>query len=395
MQVSKRIEKFSFSPIRKLTPYANNAKKKGIKVYHLNIGQPDINTPDIAFEAMRNYNKKLIPYGPSEGILSLRESLVSYYKNFNIDVTPDDILITVGGSEALLFAFTAICEPGDQVIVPEPFYSNYSSFAGLTQVDIVPETSYMEKNFELPSIEYLAKSITEKTKAILLCNPNNPTGYIFEKEELLAILKLCKDRNLFLIVDEVYREFCYDGKSFNSVLSFPEYSDLVVCIDSFSKRFSMCGARIGAIVSKNKDLILNILKLGQARLCPPTIEQIIADEALKAPNSYVLEVVDEYERRRNTLLEELAKIPGVKFNVPKGAFYLVAELPVEDATDFARFMLEDFSFNGETTMVAPAEGFYRTPGLGKNQVRIAYVLNENDIRRAIRCLAEGLKAYLL
>jgi len=391
--MSHRISAFQCSPIRRLSPYARDAVNRGIKVYHLNIGQPDIKTPRQVIEAVHNYDECIIAYGNSEGRQELREALPDYYAKYGLNVDAEDILITTGGSEALQFAFMTLCDPYDEIIIPEPYYTNVSSFAHSAMVDLVPVTSKMEEEFSLPDISEFEKRISRKTGAILLCSPNNPTGYVYTKDELLQLLNLCKKYDIFLIVDEVYREFCYDGKEFTSVLSFEEFSDRVICVDSFSKRYSMCGARIGALVSKNKEVLENALKLSQARLCPPDIEQVAALAALNTDDSYLREVKIEYEQRRDFIVDALQKIDGVKVNNPKGAFYLVAELPVDDAESFATFMLRDFDLNGETVMVAPCEDFYVTKGLGHRQVRIAYVLNTDDLKRAVACIEAGLAAY--
>lgn len=393
MEISARIRGFQASPIRRLSPYAIEAKAKGIKVYHLNIGQPDIKTPQVAIDAVHNYPYGIIAYGESDGDMPLRQALVQYYKRLGVDITASDILITTGGSEALLFSFMTTCDPDDEIIVPEPYYTNVHSFAGMANVKIVPVTSVFDNGFVLPPLDVIESKITKKTMAILLCSPNNPTGHVYTPQEYKAILDICVKHDLFLIVDEVYREFCYDGEVFTSILKYKDYADRVICVDSFSKRFSMCGARVGAIVSRNKNVIRETLKLSQARLCPPSVEQYAALAALSAPQDYMDEVHNEYEKRRDFIVEALRKIPGVKCAKPRGAFYLIAQLPVEDAEDFATFMLKDFSYNNETVMLAPAEGFYETQGLGKNQVRIAYVLNVDDLARACKCLEEGLKAY--
>ncbi|MCF0237535.1 MAG: pyridoxal phosphate-dependent aminotransferase [Sphaerochaetaceae bacterium] len=393
MDISKRIKGFQASPIRRLSPYAIKAKSKGIKVHHLNIGQPDILTPKEALDAIHNYPANIIAYGESDGDLKLRKAFAKYYENFGVKVSANDILITTGGSEAILFSFMTLCDPGDEIIVPEPYYTNVHSFARMANVNISTVTSRLENDFSLPPLYQIEERITSKTRAILLCSPNNPTGHVYSSKELETILKMCKKHDIFLIVDEVYREFCYDGAVFTSVLTFEDYGDRVICIDSFSKRFSMCGARIGAIVSRNHDVIRETLKLGQARLCPPSVDQYAALAALSAPMSYVEGVRAEYEKRRDFIVGELKKIPGLKCSVPRGAFYLVAELPVEDAEEFAIFMLKDFNLNGETVMVAPAEGFYETKDLGRNQVRIAYVLNTEDLKKACDCLNAGLEAF--
>lgn len=393
MEVSNRIRGFQASPIRRLSPYAIAAKEKGIKVYHLNIGQPDIKTPAEAINAIHEFPADIIAYGESDGDLELRKAVAKYYEGIGVDVTAKDILITTGGSEALLFSFMCLCDPGDEIIVPEPYYTNVHSFARMANVNIVPVTSVIEDDFALPPLKMIEERITYRTRAVLLCSPNNPTGHVYSPKELETILKMCRKHGIFLIVDEVYREFCYDGEVFTSVLKYKNYSDMVICVDSFSKRFSMCGARIGAIVTRNKSIIKETLKLSQARLCPPAVEQKAALAALTAPASYVEAVRDEYEARRDFIVNALNEIPGVKCSKPRGAFYLVAKLPVVDAEDFAIFMLRDFNYNGETVMVAPAEGFYETKDLGRDEVRLAYVLNTEDLRHACDCLREGLKAY--
>ena len=393
MKMSNRISSFQASPIRRLSPYARSAVKRGITVYHLNIGQPDIKTPQVVLDAIRSYNEPIIAYGSSEGDERLRNALPAYYATYGVDIKPEDILITTGGSEALLFTLMTLCDPGDQVIIPEPFYTNVSSFAHSAMVELVPVTSRLEDAFALPPMNDLEKLINPKTKAILLCSPNNPTGHVYSKEDLERTLQLCKKHDIFLVVDEVYREFCYDGERFTSILTFEEYADRVVCVDSFSKRYSMCGARVGMLVSRNKQFLTDTLKLSQARLCPPDIEQVAAAAALTTDPSYLVEVKKEYESRRNFLVEALEKVEGVKTTKPKGAFYIIAELPVEDAEDFATFLLRDFDLNGETVMLAPAEDFYATKGIGRRQVRIAYVLNKEDLGKAVACLAAGLKAY--
>ncbi len=392
MQMSRRISGFQCSPIRRLSQYAVAAAQKGVKVHHLNIGQPDINSPKEALDAVRNYSKPYIPYGPSEGLYELREGVVNYYKTIDVDIDVDDVLITTGGSEALQFAFMTLCDPYDEIIIPEPYYTNVTSFARTAMVDLVPITSRIEDGFSLPPIEEFERRITRKTGAILLCSPNNPTGHIYSKEEMLTILDLCKRADIFLIVDEVYREFCYEDQ-FYSVLNYKDYEDRIVCIDSFSKRYSMCGSRIGAVVTKNEEFKANILKLSQARLCPPDIEQVAALAALSTDSSYLDNVKNEYKKRRDFLSAGLQKIDGVISTTPKGAFYMVAELPVDDAEKFAIFMLSEFSYENETVMIAPAEDFYVTPKIGKKQARLAYVLNTDDLARALICLEEGLIAY--
>ncbi len=394
MDISNRIRGFQASPIRRLSPYARAAKERGIKVYHLNIGQPDIKSPVEAIQAIHNYPNEIIAYGESDGDMELRKALVKYYHdNVGVDISVDDVLITTGGSEAILFSLMTPCDPGDEVIVPEPYYTNVHSFARMANVSIVPVTSLLEDNFALPPLKTIEEKITSKTRAILLNSPNNPTGHIYSPKELETILKMCEDHDIFLIVDQVYRKFCYDGLSFTSILKYEQYSERVICIDSVSKRFSMCGARVGALISRNRNVIRETLKLSQARLCSPTVEQHASLAAYSAPPEYLENVKAEYEKRRDFIVKSLHSIPGVRCARPNGAFYLIARLPVEDAEDFAIFMLRDFNYKGETVMLAPAEGFYESKDLGRDQVRIAYVLNTDDLAKACTCLKEGLKAY--
>jgi aspartate aminotransferase len=381
------------SPIRKLVPYAENAIKRGIEVFHLNIGQPDIKTPECALEAIKNNTIEVLSYSRSEGSEEYRTKIAAYYAKKNIDVTADEIIVTTGGSEALLFAIGSITDPNDEIIIPEPFYANYNSFSTASGVKILPVISKIENNFALPPIEEFEKLISPKTKAILICNPNNPTGYLCSKEEIEKLAKIVKKHDLFLIADEVYREFVYDNSKHQSVLSGFGLDENAIIIDSVSKRYSMCGARIGCLVSKNKDVIATALKFAQARLSPPTFAQIASEAALDTPQSYFEEVIIEYKDRRDTLVKELKNIEGVKVATPKGAFYCVAELPVKDADAFAKWLLEDFNLNNKTVMVAPAAGFYSTKGIGKNQVRIAYVLKKEDLITAVQILKVALKTY--
>jgi len=381
------------SPIRKLVPYAEEAKKKGLKVYHLNIGQPDIKTPRVALDAVKNNNIEVLSYARSEGSEIYRTKLADYYKAHNIDIDAKDIVVTTGGSEALLFTLGSITDAGDEIIIPEPFYANYNGFSVANGINVVPIISSIENDFALPPIEEFEKRITDKTKAILICNPGNPTGYLYSKEEIEQLKALVIKYDLFLIADEVYREFVYDGIKHYSVMSETGIEKNAIMIDSVSKRYSMCGARIGCVVSRNKELISTILKYAQARLSPPTYALIASEAALDTPASYFKEVIDEYVDRRNILISELKKIDHVKVSAPKGAFYCIAELPVKDADDFAQWMLEKFNDNGETVMVAPASGFYSTPGSGKNQIRIAYVLKKEDLVRSVELLKLALEQY--
>jgi aspartate aminotransferase len=381
------------SPIRKLVPYAEDAKKRGINVFHLNIGQPDIKTPQVALDAVKNNTLETLAYARSEGSEEYRVKLAQYYVKNNIPVTANNLVITTGGSEALLFTMGSITDPGDEIIIPEPFYANYNGFSTASGVTVVPVISKIENNFALPKIEEFEKLITPKTKAILICNPGNPTGYLYSEEEIEKLKKIVLKHDLFLIADEVYREFTYDGLTHTSVLSLDGLENNAIVIDSVSKRYSMCGARIGCIVSKNEEFIQTAIKFAQARLSPPTYALIASEAALDTPDSYFTDVKEEYVARRNTLISELEKIDGVTVANPKGAFYCVAQLPVKDSDHFAQWLLEDFNLNNETVMVAPASGFYSTPGEGKNQVRIAYVLNKADLIRSVEILAAALKQY--
>ena len=381
------------SPIRKLVPFAEDAKKRGIKVYQLNIGQPDIETPKIALDAVKNNDIKVLAYSRSEGSEQYRSKLSKYYDTKNINVNSKEIIVTSGASEALLFTFGSIMDKDDELIVPEPFYANYNGFSVANSLKIVPVVSTIENDFSLPPIEDFEKLITKKTKAILICNPNNPTGYLYSKQEIKKLVKIVKKHDLFLISDEVYREFTYDGYSHYSIMEESSISQNAIMIDSVSKRYSMCGARIGCVVSKNKNVIKTVLKFAQSRLSPPTYAQIASEAALETPQSYFEEINEKYVSRRDLLIYELRKIDGLKVATPKGAFYCVVELPVDDASDFARWMLEKFNLDNETIMVAPAEGFYSTEGLGKNQIRIAYVLNEKDLKTSTQILKKALEKY--
>lgn len=393
MQFSKRIISMQESPIRKLVPIAEEAKRKGKKVYHLNIGQPDIETPSSFFEAVKNFDQKVLAYTFSEGIPQLIDSFIKYYKKYDINFEKDEILISNGGSEALLFSLLAVCDYGDEVLIPEPFYTNYNGFGNSAGVKVVPITTKAEEGFKLPNKEKIESLITPKTKAILLSNPGNPTGAIYSKDEVYMLKDLAKEHDLFIIADEVYREFVYDGFEYISFAHLNDISDRVIIIDSISKRYSACGARIGSIASKNKQLIKQILKLCQSRLCVSTIDQIGAKELVNVPENYFKEVVDEYKKRRDIVYNALNDMEDVICKKPHGAFYVIAKLPVENAEDFTVWLLRDFDLNGETVMLAPAEGFYATEGLGKDEVRISYVLNEDALRKAMNIIKEGLKKY--
>ena len=381
------------SPIRKLVPYADEAKKKGIKVYHLNIGQPDIETPEVALNAIRNFKPKVVEYSHSAGIPSYRKKLVNYYKKHNIDITADEIIIGAGASEAILFAMQTCLDPGDEIIIPEPFYANYNGFAINAGVVVKPIFSSIETGFALPPIADFEKAITPKTKAILICNPNNPTGYLYSKEELETLRDIVKKYDLYFISDEVYREFCYDGKKHYSAMHLKGIENNVILIDSVSKRYSACGVRIGCMISKNKEVMQTALKFAQARLSPPTFGQVAAEAAIDTPDSYFDNVLKEYLARRDVVVESINKINGAFCPNPSGAFYVVARLPIDDSDRFCRWLLEDFEYNNETVMLAPASGFYSTKGRGKDEVRISYVLKVDDLKSSMKCLEEALIVY--
>lgn len=392
-QISNRGTQMPASPIRRLVPYAEAAKKKGITVYHLNIGQPDIETPENALEAIRNIDKKVLEYSHSAGYESYRKGLARYYKSVDIDISHEDIIVTTGGSEAIMFTFLSCLNPGDEVIVPEPFYTNYNGFAQATGVKVVSITSKIEEDFALPPVSELEKKITDKTKAIMICNPNNPTGYLYSREELEALKEMVLKNDLYLFADEVYREFAYDGHQHFSVMQLKGIEDRVVMVDSVSKRYSECGIRIGALVTRNKDIIATAMKFAQARLSPPGLGQIAAEASLETPQSYFKEVYDEYINRRDLVVEKLNKIEGVFTPKPKGAFYTVVKMPVDDADKFCQWLLEEFEYENQTVMLAPASGFYSTPGSGKNEARLAYVLNKKDLENAVKVLEEAFKVY--
>lgn len=394
MIYSERITTMQSSPIRKLAHIASSAKAKGIKIYHLNIGQPDIKTPKVFFEAVKNFNNEVLEYAVSPGIPELISSLQQYYTTYNMDFESDEILVTNGGSEALLFALMATCDPKDNILVPEPFYSNYNGFSQSINVNITPITTKAEEGFHLPSKEKIQSLITSKTKAILISNPGNPTGTVYTKKELYMISEIAKENDLWIISDEVYREFVYDGLEYTSFGNIKEVEDRVIIIDSVSKIYSACGARIGSIASKDKTLIAEILKLCQGRLCVSALDQVGSVELYNTPSSYFTEVNNEYKNRRDVLYNELIKVKGVICKKPAGAFYIVAKLPIENAEDFVIWMLTDFNKDGETVMACPAEDFYATPGLGRDEIRLAYVLKEDDLHKAVIILKEGLEKYL-
>lgn len=393
LQISDKGKAVPASPIRKLVPYANKAKERGIRVFHLNIGQPDITTPEIALEVVRRLQISVIEYTDSAGNHTLRSALAGYYQRLGIHITEDNILITTGGSEAILFAFMSTLNEGDEIIIPEPFYANYTAFAVMVGAKIKTVTATIENGFALPPISEFEKLITPRTKGIVIINPNNPTGYLYSKEELEALAGIVKKHDLYLYSDEVYRRYCYDGAQHFSVMNLKGIEQNTILFDSMSKRYSECGIRVGAIITRNQDILAASLKFGMARLCPPALGQIAAEASLETSDEYFHNVHEEYVRRRNFMVEALNKIPGVVCPMPKGAFYSIVKLPVDDAEKFAQWLLEEFDYNGQTVMLAPASGFYHTPGLGKNEVRVAYVLKTSDLQKAIEVLAEALKVY--
>ena len=394
MNISRRGRDIQSSPIRKLNPYADKAKEQGIHVYHLNIGQPDIPTPQPILDAFHNFDEKVLSYGPAQGFLELRQAIADYFNSYRISLDAENVIITIGGSEAIHFSFSVVADPGDEIIISEPFYTNYNGYASFANIKIVPLTLHVEDGFRLPPEEEIEARITPKTKAILLCSPNNPTGTVYTPEELERVISVTKKNDLFLIGDEVYKEFVYDGRTHKSILEYEEVKDRVIVVDSISKRFSSCGARVGAVLTRNEELHQSLLKFAQARLCPPSVEQKAALAAYRMGLEYFKPVKEEYERRRDVLCEGLGNIPGIVIHKPQGAFYLIVRLPVKDAEHFVQWMLTDFHLDKETVMVAPAQGFYCSPGRGKDEVRIAYVLKEQDLRRSIDIIKAGLDKYL-
>jgi aspartate aminotransferase len=392
-RISEKGLKMPESPIRKLVPYANAANAKGIKVFHLNIGQPDIATPKVALDAIRNFDQKVVAYSPSDGILSYREKLSTYYKKNNIDVAPNEMIVTVGASEAILFAMQSIMDEKDEIIIPEPYYANYYGFAVNAGINVIPIPSSIESGFALPSIAEFEKAITPNTKAIMVCNPNNPTGYLYSKEELEVLKSIAIKHDLYLIADEVYREFTYDGKEHFSLMNLEGLENHTILIDSVSKRYSACGFRIGVLISKNKEFMATAMKFAQARLSPPSFGQVAAEAALETSDEYFTNVLDEYLKRRNIVVEKIGNIPNAFCPIPSGAFYVVAKLPIDDSDRFCQWLLEDFSYKNQTVMLAPATGFYATEGKGKDEVRISYVLNVTDLAESMDVLAEALKVY--
>jgi aspartate aminotransferase len=391
--ISQRGEACPPSPIRKLVPFSDEAKKKGIKVYHLNIGQPDIETPANVLEKIRTTDLKVIEYSHSAGILSYRKKLAEYYLQEGIEVNPDQMIVTTGGSEGILFALLTCLNPGDEIIIPEPFYANYNGFATAAGVVVKPIASYIDNGFGLPPMQAFEEAITPRTKAIMVCNPNNPTGYLYSKDELGLLRDIVLKHDLYLFADEVYREFCYDGHVHHSVMNLEGIDQNVVLLDSISKRYSACGVRIGVMISRNKEIIATAMKFAQARLSPPTFGQIAGEEAVNTPKSYLTNVLAEYVKRRDLVVASINKMEGCFCPNPGGAFYAVARLPIDDSDKFCQWLLEDFNYEGQTVMLAPATGFYSTPGRGKDEVRISYVLNLTDLRNAMKCMEEGLKVY--
>lgn len=391
--ISEKGKHMPASPIRKLVPYAEEAKKKGRKVYHLNIGQPDIHTPEAMMDALRTLDMKVVEYSHSAGIESYRKKLAEYYRRLGLEIDHTQLMVTTGGSEAILFTLMTCLNPGDEVIIPEPMYANYIGFAVTAGVKVVPVTATIENGFALPPVEQFEKRIGKKTRAIMICNPNNPTGYLYSREEIIQLRNLVKKHDLYLMVDEVYREFCYDGKEHFSALRLEGVDEHLVVVDSVSKRYSACGIRIGSILTRNREILSTALKFAQARLSPPTLGQIAAEAAVDTPRAYFDEVYNEYIERRNFMVEALNKMQGVKCPMPMGAFYTVVHLPVDDADSFAKWLLSDFEYGNQTVMIAPGSGFYITPGLGRQQARIAYVLKIDDLTKAMRCLEQALKVY--
>jgi aspartate aminotransferase len=391
--IAKRADLMPPSPIRKLVPFAEEARKRGIHVYNINIGQPDIRTPQVFLDAVRHHNLEVLPYGHSAGSWEYRDELVKYYARFDIHIGSKEIIVTNGGSEAIIFAMMVSMDPGDNIIIPEPFYTNYNGFAVEAGVDIIPVTSRVEDGFKLPPIQEIERKITSRTRAIMICSPNNPTGYVYTRQEMDALRKLVLKHDLYFFSDEVYREFIYDGAEYTSVMYLEGLQERAVLLDSISKRYSVCGARIGCLITHNKKILDASLRLGQARLCPPTLEQIAARAAVHTPESYFTEVVNEYKQRRDAVFAELKMIPGVLALKPQGAFYTIVKLPVDDADKFSTWLLKEYQLNKETIMLAPGNGFYATPGKGVDEVRIAFVLNVESMKRSMEILREALKVY--
>jgi len=394
MNISQRGRDIQESPIRKLKPYADSAEQRGIRVYYINIGQPDIATPQPIWDALKGFDEEVLSYGPAQGFLDLRQAIGDYFRSYGMEIQADNVVITVGGSEAIHFAFSVVADPGEEIIVPEPFYTNYNGFAACAGVNIVPLTLSVEDGFRLPPIEKVAQKISPKTRAILLNSPSNPTGTVYTPEELERVVALAREKDLFVIADEVYKEFVYDGAVHKSILEYEEIKDRAIVVDSISKRFSCCGARIGAVITRNEEVSQSVIKFAQARLCPPTIEQKMALAAYRMGRGYFDPVQKEYQHRRDVLFEGLKDIPGIVIRKPQGAFYYIVRLPIRDSEHFVRWMLTDFHMDNETVMVAPAQGFYSTPGKGLDEVRLAYVLKEDNLKRAISLFKAGLQEYM-
>jgi aspartate aminotransferase len=394
MRLSERAINMQESPIRKLKPLADQAKVKGIKIYHLNIGQPDIETPKKIIKVYQKYKEKVLAYGPAAGLDLYRQNLVRYYQRNNIKLSSEDIIVTTAGSEAIIFALMVTCDPGDEIIIPEPFYTNYNGFAKMAGVKIIPLTTYAGEGYRLPVDEKIKELINEKTKAILLCSPNNPTGAVYSRKDLERVASIAKEKNLFIISDEVYREFIYNGEEQISSLNIAGVEDNVIMVDSISKRYSACGARVGCLISRNRKVIQSVLKLAQARLCPPTIDQLAANAAIDIKDDYFDKILKEYGQRRNIVFDELCKIEGIVCKKPAGAFYIMVKLPIDDAEDFVKWLLTDFNIDNETVMLASGSGFYASSELGRDEIRIAYILKEKDLKKAIYILRKGLEEYL-
>lgn len=393
MKVSKRAKEIQASPIRKLAGIAVEAKKRGVHVYHLNIGQPDIHTPDVYFNNIKEFAEKTLAYGPSDGLPEMKEAMVDYFGKYDIELNTENIVVTCGGSEAVSFAFSAVTDPGDEVIIPEPFYTNYNGYACLANANIVPVATKAEEGFHLPPMAEIEKKITDRTRALMICSPNNPTGTVFSKEEITGLGELARKHDLFLIADEVYKEFTYDGEKHFSILELEGLEDRTIVVDSISKRYSACGARIGAVISRNQEVIQSVLKFAQARLCPPTLEQVGAMAAYRLPLNYFEAILSEYQQRRDVLFEILTSNKDIVLQKPKGAFYIMAKIPVDDSDEFAKWMLGEYAVENEAVMVAPGAGFYSTPGKGKQEVRIAYVLETKKLEKAARIILKAIDAY--
>ena len=395
LKISKRAQFIPASPMRKFIPYAERAKKKGIEIYHLNIGQPDLEIPSQVYKSIRNFKEKILPYGRSEGEIEFIKAWQKYFENYGINFSEDEIVITTGGSEAIIFAMITVCNPGEEIIVFEPFYANYNGFAALADIKLKPVTCQRDNNFRLPEKSEIEKKITKKTKAILICNPNNPTGTVYTKKEIQRLIDLALKHNLFILSDEVYREFVYTDQKHQSIAYFPKIKKQAILLDSLSKRFNVCGARVGCLASKNKKIIEAAIKLSQARLSPPYLEEKILLSILRKPKFYLKRLVNEYRKRRKVVVQALSRIPGAKFIEPQGAFYIIVELPINDSEKFAKWLLEKYNYKGKTVMIAPATGFYATPNLGKKEIRIAWILKKEDLAKALDILRRGIEDYTI